>query len=212
MTSSIDYSIQDAQQSKNDLLSVKLRISESGGMYVVHKAITKQLTEKRQGSANCKTRSEVRGGGKKPWKQKGTGRARAGSNRSPLWRGGGIIFGPKTKKYQQKINKKERQLAIRNMLSNKQDFTLNIAPKLLALEKPKTKIFIDNIRKLQIDTTEKILIIMVKKTRNACLASRNLSNVEIIAADQLNLLSIIKAKWILIEANSMDIIADIYNG
>lgn len=212
MTSSINYSIQNAQQSKDGLLSIKLRISESGGMYVVHKAVTKQLTEKRQGSANCKTRSEVRGGGKKPWKQKGTGRARAGSNRSPLWRGGGVIFGPKTKKYQQKINKKERQLAIRNMLYNKQDFTSSISSELLDIDKPKTKIFIDNIKKLHIEPTEKILIIVVKKTRNACLASRNLSNIEIIGANQLNLLSIIKAKWILIEKNSMDIIADIYNG
>lgn len=212
MTQSVNYSVQDAQKTTTNLSSIKLNISESGGMYVIHKAIKKQLTEKRQGSAHCKTRSEVRGGGKKPWKQKGTGRARAGSSRSPLWRGGGVIFGPKTKKYHQKVNKKERQLAVRNLLFNKKDFTLSIQSDLLQLEKPKTKALIDNIKKINIETTDKILIIMTKKNHNTYLASRNLKNIEIIAANQLNLLSIITAKWILIESTAMQIIADIYNG
>ena len=211
MTQSVDYSVQDAQKPTEDLLSISLRISESGSMYVIHKAAAKQLTEKRQGSAHCKTRSEVRGGGKKPWKQKGTGRARAGSSRSPLWRGGGIIFGPKTKKYHQKVNKKERRLAIRNLLFNKKDFTRNIQSDVLQLKSPKTKALIENIKKINIQATENILIIAAKKNQNAYLASRNLKNVEIIAANQINLLSIIKAKWILIETDSMKIIADTYN-
>lgn len=211
MTQSVDYSVQDAQKPTEDLSSISLRISKSGSMYVIHKVVTKQLTEKRQGSAHCKTRSEVRGGGKKPWKQKGTGRARAGSSRSPLWRGGGIIFGPRTKQYHQKVNKKERRLAIRNLLFNKKDFTRNIQSDLLQLKSPKTKVLIENIEKINIQATENILIVAAKKNQNTYLASRNLKNVEIIAANQINLLSIIKAKWVLIEADSMKIIADTYN-
>lgn len=212
MTEDREYLAKDTTESKDGLKSIKLHISKSGGMYIVHKAITKQLNEKRQGNANCKTKSEVRGGGKKPWKQKGTGRARAGSNRSPLWRGGGIIFGPKTKRYSQKVNKKERQLAIRNTLFNKQNFTIHIASDLFILDEPKTKVFISRIQTLKIEATEKILIIVSKKSKNMLLAARNLHNIEVIAADQLNLLSIMRAKWLLVDINSMKIIKEMHNG
>jgi len=181
-------------------------------MYTIHKAIVKQLNEQRQGNANCKTRSQVRGGGRKPWKQKGTGRARVGSIRSPLWRGGGVIFGPKTKEYNQKINKKERQLAIRNMLYNKKDFTIAINQSLFKLDQPKTKMFLETIKTIKIDHNEKILIVMAKKHINTYLSARNLNNIEIIAADQINLLSIIKAKHILIEVDAIKIIEQVYNG
>lgn len=212
MTNSIEYLLQPEPGSEQSLALLQLRISESGSMYIIHKAITKQLHEKRQGSANCKSRSEVRGGGRKPWKQKGTGRARAGSSRSPLWRGGGVIFGPKAKKYSQKVNKKERQLAVRNMLFNKKDVTFSVHSSLFDFREPKTKLLTERIAKLNIDKTEKILIIMAKKNKNACLASRSLSNIEIIAANQLNLLSIIKAKYILVEINAAKIITEVYNG
>lgn len=212
MKDDIEYIIQAPQEIKKELCPMRLRVSKLNSMHVVHKAIIKQLNGRRQGSANCKTRSEVRGGGKKPWKQKGTGKARAGSNRSPLWRGGGVIFGPKAKNYSQKVNKKERQLAMRNMLFNKQDFTLAVEPTFLNLDKPKTRLLISNIAKLNIDKTEKILFIMAKKNRNVYLAARNLSNVEIITADQLNLLSIIKAKYILADASAIKIITETYNG
>lgn len=212
MISRIKYSIQNAEKLKENLPSVNLKVSESGNMHIVHKAITKQLHKKRQGSASCKSRSEVSGGGKKPWKQKGTGKARAGSNRSPLWKGGGVIFGPKTKKYNQKVNKKECQLAIRNMLFNKQNSTFAIKNSLLNLDQPKTKLLLKSIKQLNIETGNRILIIMAKKEKNVLLAARNLKNIEIIAADQLNLLSIIKTKLILIEINAIKIVADTYNG
>merc|ERR1712153_281954 len=89
--------------------------------YLIHKDILRHQISKKQGTASTKTRSEVRGGGRKPWKQKGTGRARAGSNRSPLWKGGGVIFGPKPKTMQHKLNKKEFQLALRTLLYNKKN-------------------------------------------------------------------------------------------
>ena len=200
-----------AKEVKENLSSIHFGAGSYGSMYVVHKAVTQQLLERRQGSANCKTRSEVRGGAKKPWKQKGTGRARAGSNRSPLWRGGGVIIGPKTKNYYQKINKKERWLAIRNTLYNKKDFIFSIKSELLDLNEPKTKALIGKIDSLNLNSAEKILIVMAKKSRNTYLASRNLSNIEIIAAHQLNLLSIIRAKYILIEEKAVESITQIYD-
>lgn len=211
MTNNIKYKIKSLNDSE-EKLTIQLSISENNQMYTIHKAIVQQLLQQRQGTANSKTRSEIRGGGKKPWKQKGTGRARAGSNRSPLWRGGGVIFGPKTKKYKQKINKKERQLAIRNMLYNKKDFTIAIDESFLKFPKPKTKFFINNIKQINIDYNEKILIIMAKKDINSYLVTKNLKNIEIIAADQLNILAIIKAKYILLEKDAIKIIETLYNG
>ena len=212
MTNSVQYSIQKAKQADKELTSIELRISATRSMYVVHKAVTKQLKEKRQGGANCKTRGQVQGGGRKPWKQKGTGRARAGSIRSPLWKGGGVIFGPKTKVYYQKINKKEKRLAIRNILFNKKNFTFLTEDGLFNFNTPKTKLLIRKIEDLNIHQREKILIILPKKNRYTLLAARNLSNIEIIAANHINPLSVIKAKYILIDMKALGIITDTYNG
>lgn len=98
---------------------LNLSVLENSGNYLLHKDILRHARSQTQGSLSTKTRSEVRGGGRKPWRQKGTGRARAGSNRSPLWKGGGVIFGPKPKKVSFKLNKKERQLALQTLLYNK---------------------------------------------------------------------------------------------
>ena len=101
-----------------------LNILDKSGNYLLHKDLLRHLSSKRQGTVSTKTRSEVRGGGRKPWQQKGTGRARAGSNRSPLWKGGGVIFGPKPKKVALKLNKKERRLALQTLLYNKKNTLL----------------------------------------------------------------------------------------
>jgi large subunit ribosomal protein L4 len=96
-----------------------LNVLEASGNYLLHKDLLRHMNSKKQGTVSTKTRSEVRGGGRKPWKQKGTGRARAGSSRSPLWKGGGVIFGPKPKTINLKLNKKERRLALQTLLYNK---------------------------------------------------------------------------------------------
>ena len=101
--------------------TLNLKVKENGANYLVHKALTIQKLNSREFTASTKTRADVSGGGRKPWKQKGTGRARAGSNRSPLWRGGGVTFGPKPKKVKLKINKKEKALALQTLLLNKQE-------------------------------------------------------------------------------------------
>merc|ERR1712127_494882 len=107
-------------------LLFSLKIATKSGNYLLHKDILRHQLNKKQGTVSTKTRSEVRGGGKKPWRQKGTGRARAGSNSSPLWKGGGVIFGPKPKKVVLKLNKKERKLALQTLLYNKKNRVLVI--------------------------------------------------------------------------------------
>ncbi len=182
-------------------------------MYITHRVIKQQLSMQRQGNANTKTRSEVRGGGKKPWKQKGTGRARAGSIRSPLWRGGGVIFGPKPKKYIVKINKKEKQLAIRILLYNKYSETIIAYNFYQELKKPNTQYMIKSLNNLgiQINNREKVLIIVSSKPKALFLSIRNLNNVDIICANNLNTLSLIKADKILITNDALNIINTIYN-
>merc|ERR1712232_1200094 len=103
--------------------TLTLKIIDKSGNYLIHRDIVRHQLNKKQGTLSTKTRGEVRGGGRKPWRQKGTGRARAGSNRSPLWKGGGVIFGPKPKTIVKKLNKKERNLALQTLLYNKRNKT-----------------------------------------------------------------------------------------
>ena len=208
MAHHIEYNIKSFPENTK---IIKLSINNSNAMYSVHRLTINQLHEQRQGNANCKTRSEVRGGGKKPWKQKGTGRARAGSIRSPLWRGGGVIFGPKTKEYRKKINKKEKHLAICNLLYNKKDFTISFNSSIFEIELPKTKFFLQKLKKLNINPLAKILIIVTQKNLDIQRATNNLKNIELISINQLNIISIIKAKYILIENKAVDIINQLSN-
>nr|YP_009589144.1 50S ribosomal protein L4 [Corallina ferreyrae]QBL75660.1 50S ribosomal protein L4 [Corallina ferreyrae] len=207
----IQYDVLSKEGLASHLKLINLRISESKSMYIVHRALVEQLHKKRQGNANCKTRSEVRGGGRKPWKQKGTGRARAGSIRSPLWKGGGVIFGPKTKEYTKKLNKKEKQLAIRNILYNKRKQTVIVNDSYFQSNQPNTKLILKNINDLKINQSEKILIILPKKDVNIYLSTRNLKNVELIQANQINLISIIRSKHLVITEKALDIIQKVYN-
>jgi len=119
-----------------------LSVLEKSGNYLLHKDLLRHQNSQRQGTVSTKTRSEVRGGGRKPWKQKGTGRARAGSNRSPLWKGGGVIFGPKPKTVSSKLNKKERRLALQTLLYNKKNNILIIDNLENELTESKTKNFL----------------------------------------------------------------------
>merc|ERR1711997_1006869 len=107
-------------------IGVKFNVLENSANYLIHGDILRHQISQKQGTVATKTRSEVRGGGRKPWQQKGSGRARAGSNRSPLWRGGGVIFGPKPRKTVLKLNKKERKLALQTLLYNKRNKILII--------------------------------------------------------------------------------------
>nr|YP_009394377.1 ribosomal protein L4 [Leptosiphonia brodiei]ARW62939.1 ribosomal protein L4 [Leptosiphonia brodiei] len=198
-TKILEYKIINGTEDK-ELVTLKISDDTSKQMYLIHKALKQQLTNNRVRNASTKTRSEVRGGGKKPWKQKGTGRARAGSNRSPLWKGGGIIFGPKTKTYKSKINKKEKRLAINTLISNKFKQTIIVSNLLKNIEQPSTKQAIREIEQLgiKINKKQKILIAVDKQDKNLYLSFRNLKNVKIIEINSINILSLLKADTILI--------------
>lgn len=182
-------------------------------MYLIHKVLKQQLTTSRQGNANTKTRSEIRGGGRKPWKQKGTGRARAGSIRSPLWRGGGVIFGPKNKIYQSKINKKEKRIAIQTLIYNKFSNTLVIDQLLNNLNKPSTKHAIQELKNfgININKENNILLIVAKKNTQIYLSIRNLSNIELMTPDNINIISLLKAQKIIITYDALNTIKNLYN-
>lgn len=190
---------------------IKLKIATSNSMYIIHSALVKQLATKRQGTAHSKTRSEVRGGGRKPWKQKGTGKARAGSIRSPLWKGGGVTFGPRTRNYISKINAKEKKLAIRTLLYNKAPHILVISNEEIFLAKPSTQLLLDKIQNLNLDLNKRILIIVDNKDKTLYLSHRNLQNIDIIQANQINIIALLNAEQILITSTSLKKIEEVYN-
>lgn len=189
---------------------LKLTVQETSGNYLVHKDLLRHFSSQKQGTVSTKTRSEVRGGGRKPWRQKGTGRARAGSNRSPLWKGGGVIFGPKPKKVVLKLNKKERKLALQTLLYNKKNNILIIENLENEMIEPKTKTFKKVCQNCTIHLAQKVLLIVSKKTTPLKLATQNLKNVELISASNLNTLSLLRAKQIILTPLAINYIKEIY--
>lgn len=156
---------------------------------VIFDAVLMQRASKRQGTHAVKNRSAVRGGGKKPWRQKGTGRARQGSIRSPQWVGGGTVFGPTPRSYAYKLPRKVRRLAIKSVLSQKVlDKGLLVVDE-LSFEQPKTKAFAEVLSNL--DVNSKVLVVLEDDNANAALAARNLTNVTVIPAKGLNVLDVI---------------------
>jgi len=193
--------------SKHEL---KLNVLEERGNYLLHKDLLRHLAGQNQGTVSTKTRSEVRGGGRKPWRQKGTGRARAGSNRSPLWKGGGVTFGPKPRTVSLKLNKKERRLALQTLLYNKKNNILILENLENGINEPKTKNFLKVSQDCGINLDQKVLVIVSQKTIPLKLATQNIKNVELISASNLNTLSLLKAKQIILTPSAINNIKEIY--
>lgn len=207
----VTYNVLDTKgQVLNSDQNFELNIVEQSSNYLIHKDITRQQIAKKQGTVSTKVRSEVSGGGRKPWKQKGTGRARAGSNRSPLWKGGGVIFGPKPRITKIKLNQKERQLALKTLLYNKRNSISVVEDLENIIEVPKTNTFCTICKNCGVSLEKKLLIIVSKKTKALKLATRNIKNVEIILASNLNTLSLLKAKQILLTQSAINSIKEIY--
>ena len=199
----------DGKKGSKVTLDLKVAKDSSAGD-LIHRAVLRQLANKRQGTASTLTRSEVRGGGRKPYKQKGTGRARQGSIRTPLRPGGGIIFGPKPRSYNLDMNRKERRLALRTALMSRiseiqtvDDFGSN-------LKEPKTREIIDGLMRLGIDKTKKILIILDAPTLIVKKSINNIPNVKLILADQLNVFDILNANQIVIGKTAIEKIQEVY--
>lgn len=175
---------------------------------LIHKVYLAQLKSSRKYTASTKTKSEVRGGGRKPWKQKGSGNARAGSTRSPLWVGGGVIFGPKPRVVTKKINKKEKRLAILSALYLKKQ-QLVFVDELLFEEfnsNSKTKNVLKFLDNLKVDSKSKILFILTKPNHDFWLATRNLKNVEVTVANCLNINQLLKPTQIILSNTSLELI------
>lgn len=176
---------------------------------VMHDAIVLAQASLRQGTASTKTRSEVSGGGRKPYKQKGTANARQGSTRSPQWPGGGIVFGPKPRKYDKKQNRKERRLALKSALTSKfQDKELVIVENLNLVDN-KTKTFNEMLKNLKVDG--KALVVYADENENLFLASRNNNKVAVVAFDEINVLDLVAANYLLIDESSVKKIEEVLN-
>ncbi len=164
---------------------------------VLKKAIDLQLAATRQGTHKTKTRSEVSGGGKKPWKQKGTGRARAGSSRSPIWRGGGIVFGVTPRSYGFKMNKKERVLALKSALTHKLADKELVVVDNINLDSLKTKEIKNVMNTLKLDG--KTLFVTLEDNENLYMATRNLGYAYAINADEINVYDLVNADKLVID-------------
>jgi large subunit ribosomal protein L4 len=196
-----------------DLASVELNLpvaKEASAEHILWLAVKRQLHNSRQGTSSTLTKSEVRGGGKKPWKQKGTGRARAGSSRSPLWRGGGVIFGPKPREFDIKMNRKERRLALRTALQSRTDDLLVVEEFESNLTVPKTKEFVQALKRWGVDPEQKILLILDQKQENTYRSARNVSRVRVITANNLNVFDLLHADRIVITTTALDVVKATY--
>ncbi len=192
-------------------VSIDLRVAkETSSADLIHRAVLRQLANKRQGTASTLTRSEVRGGGRKPYKQKGTGRARQGSIRTPLRPGGGVIFGPKPRSYNLDMNRKERRLALRTALMSRIADIKTVEDFGSTLDQPKTSEIINGLSRLGVEKTEKVLVILddpsdvIKKSIN------NIEKVKLIAADQLNVFDILNANKLVIGQSAINKIQEVY--
>ncbi len=180
----------------------KTEVKES----VMHQVVRMQLANRRRGTASTKQRGDVRGGGRKPWKQKGTGRARAGTNRSPLWVGGGVTFGPQPRSYAFSVPKKVKRLALKSALSCKQNDGELIVIKELNFEKPNTKRLVEIIHRL--DINGRLLIVDNEKNENLLKSSRNVPGVKILPVAGINVYDILSADRLLILQSAVETIKD----
>ncbi|MBP3233171.1 MAG: 50S ribosomal protein L4 [Eubacterium sp.] len=174
---------------------------------IVHKAVVAHLAAMRQGTQSARTRSEVRGGGRKPWRQKGTGHARQGSIRAPQWTGGGVVFAPKPRDYSQKINKKEARLALFSALTSKvQDNKLIVVDE-LSMEAPKTKNFVTILGNLN---ASKALVVTEDADKNVVLSARNIPDVKTEARTAINVYDILKYDSLVITKDAVKALEEVY--
>jgi len=202
----LDWQGKEAGESSIDLKTAK----ESTAADLLHRAVLRQQAHSRQGTASTLTRSEVRGGGRKPYKQKGTGRARQGSIRTPLRPGGGVIFGPKPRKYNLEMNRKERRLALRTALMSRISDAKIIKDFGSKLEVPKTSEILALLKRVGIDADGKILIILNKPSEIIKRSIRNLEKIKLISADQLNVFDLLNANSLVIGEDALSTIKEVY--
>ena len=174
---------------------------------VLYDAITLSRNSLRQGTASTKTRSEVSGGGIKPWRQKGTGRARQGSTRAPHWRHGGVVFGPHPRDYDKKMNRKERRLALKSALAYKAIDNELVVVDSFKLESSKTKDVVGILNNLRV--SKNVLIVVDELDENMVLATRNLNNVILLEANEINVLDVISSDYMVVTEKAIKMIEEV---
>ena len=175
--------------------------------HLVHMAVLSQLANKRQGTQSAKTRSEVSGGGKKPWKQKGTGHARQGSTRAPQWTGGGVVFAPKPRDYSFKLNKKERRIALKSALTLKVQENKFIVVDAIKLDEIKTKKFADALNSLNV---KKALVVLNDNDLNVVMSAKNIPTVKTALTNTINVFDILKYDTVVIDKAAVATIEEVY--
>ena len=176
--------------------------------HLVHMAVLQQLADKRQGTQKAKTRSEVSGGGRKPWRQKGTGHARQGSIRAPQWKGGGVVFAPVPRDYSFKMNKKEKKAALKSALTDKAQAGNLIVVDELKFDEIKTKKFAEVMNNLK--ATRKALVVLADNDQNVVLSARNLAEANTTLTNTLNVYDIVNAKTLVLTKDAVAKIEEVY--
>ena len=175
--------------------------------HLVHMAVVNQLANNRQGTQSAKTRSEVSGGGRKPWRQKGTGHARQGSPRAPQWTGGGIVFAPKPRDYSFKMNKKEKRIALLSALSSKVAESKIVVLDEFKLDEIKTKKFVEVMNNLKV---ENALVVLEGENKNVVLSGRNIPSVKVTATNEINTYDVLKYTTLVVTKAAVEKLEEVY--
>ena len=175
--------------------------------HLVHMAVVNQLANNRQGTQSAKTRSEVSGGGRKPWRQKGTGHARQGSTRAPQWAGGGIVFAPKPRDYSFKMNKKEKRIALLSALSSKVAESKIVVLDEFKLDEIKTKKFVEVMNNLKV---ENALVVLEGENKNVVLSGRNIPSVKVTATNEINTYDVLKYTTLVVTKAAVEKLEEVY--
>ena len=175
--------------------------------HLVHMAVVNQLANNRQGTQKAKTRSEVSGGGRKPWRQKGTGHARQGSTRSPQWTGGGVVFAPKPRDYSFKMNKKEKRIALLSALSSKVAESKIVVLDEFKLDEIKTKKFVEVMNNLKV---ENALVVLEGENKNVVLSGRNIPSVKVTATNEINTYDVLKYTTLVVTKAAVEKLEEVY--
>ena len=175
--------------------------------HLVHMAVVNQLANNRQGTQSAKTRSEVSGGGRKPWRQKGTGHARQGSTRSPQWTGGGVVFAPKPRDYSFKMNKKEKRAALFSALTSKVADSKIVVLDEFKLDEIKTKKFVEVLNNIK---AEKALVVLEGENKNVVLSGRNVPDAKVSAVNEINTYDVLKYNTLVLTKAAVEKIEEVY--
>jgi|TARA_B100001769_G_scaffold124476_1_gene97315 large subunit ribosomal protein L4 len=203
--------VRDWQGKEAGKATLDLKVAkEASAVDLMHRAVLRQQAHMRQGTASTLTRSEVRGGGRKPYKQKGTGRARQGSVRTPLRPGGGIIFGPKPRSYNLAMNRKERRSALRTALMARIDDITVVKDFGTSLEAPKTREITEALGRLGIAADTKVLIVLTNPSEMVRRSVRNLEKVKLISANHLNVFDLLHANSLVVGEDALTTIQEVY--